>query len=145
MFVVDTNILVYAANKDCIEHEPCYALLHSLRTEPTAWYITWGILYEFLRVITHPRVLEQPWSTAQALSFVSSCLASSSLNILAETSRHLKVADEIFRTLPLLSGNLVYDARTAILMKENGLSKIYTRNTDFHRFPFINVVDPLIN
>jgi predicted nucleic acid-binding protein len=28
-------------------------------------------------------------------------------------------------------------------MKEHGLHRIYTRDTDFHRFPFIEVLDPL--
>ena len=39
-------------------------------------------------------------------------------------------------------GNLVYDAYTAILMREHGIREIDTRDTDFHRFPFLRVVDP---
>ena len=35
------------------------------------------------------------------------------------------------------------DAHTAVLMREHGVRRIYTRDTDFHRFPFIEVVDPL--
>jgi predicted nucleic acid-binding protein len=40
---------------------------------------------------------------------------------------------------------LVYaaDARTAILMREHGIRRICTRDTDFHRFPFLEVIDPL--
>jgi predicted nucleic acid-binding protein len=34
------------------------------------------------------------------------------------------------------------DAHTAILMREHGRT-IYTRDTDFHRFPFLDVIDPL--
>jgi len=44
--------------------------------------------------------------------------------------------------MPLLSGNLLLNAQTAILMKEHGIRTIYTRDTDFHRFPFLEVVDP---
>jgi len=39
-------------------------------------------------------------------------------------------------------GNLVYDAYTAILMREHGVREIYTRDTDFHRFPFPRVAAP---
>ena len=39
-------------------------------------------------------------------------------------------------------GHPVYDAYTAILMREHGVREIYTRDTDFHRFPFLRVVDP---
>jgi predicted nucleic acid-binding protein len=28
-------------------------------------------------------------------------------------------------------------------MREHGIGRIYTRDTDFHRFPFVEVVDPL--
>lgn len=52
MFVVDTNILVYAADEESPFHRPCYDLLDGWRKQPSAWYVTWGILYEFLRVVT---------------------------------------------------------------------------------------------
>ena len=35
------------------------------------------------------------------------------------------------------------DAHTAILMHEHGIRRIVTRDADFHRFPFLEVVDPL--
>ena len=37
----------------------------------------------------------------------------------------------------------MFDARTAILMREHGISTIYTRDTDFNRFPFLTVIDPV--
>lgn len=40
-------------------------------------------------------------------------------------------------------GPLAHDAHTAALMREHGVRAIYTRDTDFHRFPGIEVVDPL--
>jgi predicted nucleic acid-binding protein len=39
-------------------------------------------------------------------------------------------------------GNLVYDVHTAILMREHGVREIYTRDTDFHRSPFLRVAAP---
>jgi uncharacterized protein len=45
--------------------------------------------------------------------------------------------------VPHLVGNLVHDAHTAILMREHGIRRIITRDVDFHRFPFLEVVDPL--
>ena len=40
-------------------------------------------------------------------------------------------------------GNQMYDLHTAVLMREHGVSRICTRDTGFHRFPFLTVVDPL--
>ena len=70
-------------------------------------------------------------------------LASPSLSLLVETERHAQVLTEVFDQIPTISGNLVFDAHTAVLMKENGINTVYTRDTDFHRFPFLNVIDPL--
>jgi predicted nucleic acid-binding protein len=60
VFAVDTNILVYAADEDSEFHSPCYELLEEWRAQASAWYVTWGIVYEFLRVTTHPRVFRKP-------------------------------------------------------------------------------------
>ena len=42
-----------------------------------------------------------------------------------------------------ISGNLFHDLHTTVLMRKHGVSRICTRDTDFHRFPFVTVIDPL--
>jgi hypothetical protein len=143
MFVVDTNVLVYAVDADASEHGPCRSALEGWRRGRTPWYLTWGIVYEFLRVVTHPRVLRSPFEAVGALSFVEAVLASASVHILTETSHHLDVLAEVIDDVALLSGNLYHDAHTAALMREHGIRSIVTRDTDFHRFRFLEVLDPL--
>ncbi|MCD6569342.1 MAG: PIN domain-containing protein [Deltaproteobacteria bacterium] len=143
MFVVDTNILLYAADKSMPEYNVCRRLLETWRSQSSVWYLTWDIVYEFLRVVTHPRVFRNPWNIIDAWSFVQALLASPGLQILAETDRHSKIVQDVFKELPHIRGNLVFDTHTAILMKEHGVDMIYTHDTDFHRFPFVEVIDPL--
>ena len=143
MFVVDTNILLYAADKSMPEHDVCRRLLEEWRSQSPIWYLTWGIVYEFLRVVTHPRVFRNPWNIADAWEFVRALLASPSLKILVETDRHPEIAEDVFKGLSHIRGNLVFDVHTAILMKEHGVPRIYTRDADFHRFQFLEVIDPL--
>lgn len=143
MLAVDTNVLVYAADADSQFHRPCRDWLERQRARPDAWYITWSIIYEFLRVTTHPRVMRRPWSAPAAWEFVSALLASPGLGILVPTQRHADVAQDVILELPHLAGNLLHDAHTAILMREHGISRICTRDTDFSRFPFLDVIDPL--
>jgi toxin-antitoxin system PIN domain toxin len=142
VLVVDTNVLVYAANASSPFHPACRQALEGWRRGPGAWYASWAILYEFLRVTTHPRVLSPAWSAGQAWSFVESLLASPGFGVLVATARHAAVVAEVLRDLPHLSGNLVHDAHTAVLMREHGIRRVYTRDTDFHRFPWVEVVDP---
>lgn len=143
MFVVDTNIFIYAADQDAPEHLPCQKFLSSCLREDTPWYLAWGIVYEFLRVVTHPRVFADPMTTDQAWDYMRIFLDAPATDLLKESDQHATVARDIFVNVPLLTGNRVFDARTAALMRENGIRKIYTRDRDFHRFPFLEVIDPL--
>ncbi len=52
MLAVDTNVLVYAADADSQFHTACRDWLERQRARPDAWYTTWAILYEFLRVMS---------------------------------------------------------------------------------------------
>jgi hypothetical protein len=142
MFVVDTNIFVYAADEDSPFHLPCRERIEEWRMQASPWYGTWGIMYEFLRVITHPRVFRHPWTALKAWDFVEAVLACPSFGLLVPSERHAAVAADVVKKSAFLRGNVLYDAQTAILMKEHGIKKIYTRDTDFHRFPFLEPVDP---
>jgi toxin-antitoxin system PIN domain toxin len=144
VFVVDTNVLVYAADDDSPFHQTCHGLLETWRRQAPAWYITWGICYEFLRVTTHPKVFHKPWSATKAWAFLEAILASPSLDVLIPTDRHAAVAASVINEIPHLVGNIMHDAETAILMREHGIKIICTRDTDFHRFPFLDTVDPLV-
>ena len=144
MVVVDTNILVYAADADAPFHAACKAWLERQRSQADAWYTTWPILYEFLRVTTHARMMRRPWSISEAWQFVAALLASPGLDVLSPSQRHAEIAGQVFAELPHLMGNVLHDTHTAVLMREHGLRRICTRDTDFHRFTFLEVIDPLV-
>ncbi|MGH2359443.1 MAG: TA system VapC family ribonuclease toxin [bacterium] len=143
MFVVDTNILVYAADRHSPSHARCQELLDGWYRQAAGWFLTWGICYEFLRVSTHPRVFRSPLSASEAWSFLQGVIASPGLSLLAPTDRHAAVLAEILLEIPDLSGNRMHDVHTAVLMREHGVRRVYTRDTHFHRFPFLDPVDPM--
>lgn len=82
-----------------------------------------------------------PWGAGEAWSFIEALLASPSLGVLTPTERHSDVVSEVIQEVPHLQGNLMHDLQTAALMREHGIKKIYTRDTDFHRFPFLEPTD----
>jgi len=143
MFVVDTNILLYAADADSLEHAKSRECLEAWRRQSSPWHLTWSIMYEFLRVATHPNVFRKPFALADAWSFIEATLASPSVTPLLPTEQHQAVAAEVYHEIPDIRGNLIFGAHTAILMREHGITTIYTRDTDFNRFPFLDVVDPV--
>lgn len=142
MLVVDTNVLVHAADVRSPFHDACRAWLEAQRPRADAWYSTWTIVYEFIRVTTHPRVMRMPWSAAEAWNFVQALTSSPGFGLLLPTVRHERVLGELLASMPHLAGNILHDASTVALMREHGISRVVTRDADFHRFAGIEVIDP---
>lgn len=143
MLVFDTNVLVYAANRDSEFHLPCRRRLEAARQDSSPAFLTWGICYEFLRVSTHPRALQSPWRPGDAWRLIAELLGSSAFDLLVATPRHATVLARTLAELPELRGNVMHDVHTAVLMREYGVSRICTRDLHFRHFPFLTVIDPL--
>jgi len=143
VFVVDTNLLLYAVNPDSPDHKRARALLDDWRRGERTWFLTWGIVYEFLRVSTHGSVFPRPLELPSARAWLAAALAGPRSALLVETDRHAEVLEQLIREHPRLRGNPVHDLHTAALMREHGVTEIRTADTDFHQFTFLAVVNPL--
>ncbi len=143
MFVVDTNLLIYAAIRESTEHGQAARLVAGWGSSAERWYITWSIAYEFLRVVTHRAALPRPLTFVDAWSFIDSLRSSPSFGVLVETDRHPELVRDLTREYPRISGNRMHDLHIAALMREHGVVEIRTADTDFHEFKFLRVVNPL--
>jgi hypothetical protein len=144
LFVADTNLLLYAANRRAPQHPAAKEMLRRWRSNTEAWFVTWSILYEFLRVATHPRIFEQPLTFTKAWDFFAGLFTSPSFGVLTETEHHPEILRDLANQYPDLSGNQVHDLHIAAVMKEHGIAEIRTADTDFHQFRFLRVVNPLL-
>ena len=142
-FLVDTNILAYAVNRDCDEHRPAVRALEGWLSGSVPWALTWGVVYEFLRVATHPRIFRHPLTTDHAVSFLDPILGSDLVTVLGPTPRHETLLRSTIREAGRPAGNLFHDLHTAVTMREHGVSEIMTADADFRRFPFLTVTDPV--
>lgn len=141
MQAIDTNILIYAEVESSERHGPALKLLQGLAEGALPWAIPWPCIYEFLRVVTHPRVFHPPVPLEVALYDLKQILASPSLFLLAETERHPSVLDQILRQAGA-TGNLIHDAHIAALCLEHGVSELITGDRDFSRFKDLRTVNP---
>jgi len=142
-FVVDTNVLVYAANRDCAEHRAAANALAGWLDGNTPWALTWPIAYEFLRIATHARVFPKPLTARQAFDFLTPLLDSELVTVLRPTARHRQLMQETIEKFGKPAGNIFHDLHTAVLMREHGVSEIMTADTDFRKFTFLTVIDPV--
>lgn len=141
--VVDTNLLLYAANADAPENDAAVGFLTRAAASSEAWYLTEGICYEFLRVSTHPAVFPRPLSAVEALTFLDALLEQDGFRLLAASRRHWETLRAVVAELHHPAGNLFFDVRTAALMREHGVRKIYTADRDFLQFAGVEALDPL--
>ena len=143
MIAVDTNILVYAHRGDSPFHKAARACVASLAEGVAMWAIPWPCLYEFLAIVTHPRIYAPPTPLAGALDQVDAWLESPTLRLLSETEAHwqaLRASLESAR----IAGPKVHDARIAALCRQHGVGELWSADRDFGRFPELSVINPLI-
>ena len=138
MLVFDTNVLLYAANRASEFHEISARFL----SNPEPALIPWNVGYEFLRVATHP-TYPAPLPPVEAGRFLTELLQSPGFGVLSPTENHAAVLMQTLNELPWVRGNIFFDLYTAVLMRENGLTRICTFDRDFDRFPFLSVINPL--
>ena len=142
MFAVDTNILVYAHFDQYPQHEKARAFCDHLLASQEEWCLGWQVIYEYVRITTHPAIHKEPLSIGQALADLEPYLSAETVHLLSHTAQHRPVLEALARMVPTARGNFVHDVHYAALLQEHGIARIFTADADFHRFPFLEVIDP---
>jgi len=140
VILVDANILVYSHVKSFAQHEHARKWLDQQLSGSTRVGLPWASLLAFLRLVTNPRVFEQPEPMPDAWHQVRRWLACESAWIPQPTERHVDLLDQLL-ALPGLNANLVPDAHLAALALEHGLT-LYSTDGDFARFPMLRWSNP---
>ena len=141
MIALDTNILVYARREESAHHAEARRLLTELAEGDMPWALPWPCVYEFLRVVTHPRLFDPPTGLDEALDDLESLFGSSSLSLLGESPAH---AGHLRNAVQggSAKGNMVHDAHIAALVMEHGVRELWTTDRDFARFPGLRFRNP---
>src|SRR2546430_15110740 len=93
-----------------------------------------------LRVVTNPRIYEQPASMREAWDQVAAWLSCTPTWVPVPTDRHAELLRPLL-ALPGVRGNLVHDADLAALAIGHGLTLCST-DGDFARFPGLRWQNP---
>lgn len=139
--LVDANLLLYAVVDDFPQHDHARDWFNAQINGPRRLGLPWPSLLAFLRIVTNPRLFEQPLATADAWQYVREWLDRPQAWIPSPGERHAEILEGLL--LPAhAAGNLVPDAHLAALAIEHGLT-LYSTDRDFAAFPELNWKNPL--
>ena len=143
MIAVDANILVYAHRIETPHHTAARTLVIQLATGQTSWAIPWPCLYEFIKVVTHPRIFNPPTALDDAMAVIDSLAAAPAVVLLGQGPTHLghlrRAADD-----GQAVGSLIHDAHIVALALEHGVTELLSSDRDFRRFRGLCSRDPFL-
>ncbi|MBL9137506.1 MAG: PIN domain-containing protein [Verrucomicrobiales bacterium] len=140
---LDTNILVYAANRGAPEHGKALAVVQTMLAHPSEWILADHVLWEFYKAQRHPRILERPRSAAQAAAHVRFLREESGVACCAYELPHFA---EVLACLEKsrFPYQRTHDAILGITLRLHGVTTFYTRNeADFAGLGLHSVINPI--
>jgi len=141
MIIPDINLLVYAHNSAATSHEQARVWWEQTLNDTMPVGLPWIVLSGYIRLMTHPRVLEKPISVDSARADVDAWLDQSCVLIVepGEQFRHI-----FLDTLSQLgtAGNLTTDTYLAALAIEHQ-AVLQSFDSDFSRFPGLKWKNPI--
>lgn len=141
MILPDLNLLVHAYNSDSPRHAPARVWWERRMSEPNPIGLPWAVLLGFVRISTHPSILDNPMRAAMACGHVRSWLAQPQAMILQPGERHTDLVLGFLEELGT-AGNLTTDAHLAALAIEHQ-AELCTTDADFARFSGLKWRNPI--
>ncbi|MFM7293123.1 MAG: PIN domain-containing protein [Planctomycetia bacterium] len=140
---LDTNILLYAADEDCREHDAAIRLVTEALRSPAEWMLSDQVLFEMYAGLRHPGVFAKPLSAAEAARRVAFLRDESGFSFCCYELRQWPMIQAGLLS-PAFPRRRTYDLVLAVTLRSNGVTEFYTRNvTDFRDAGFERVVNPI--
>jgi toxin-antitoxin system PIN domain toxin len=142
MIVLDVNLLIYAYDTTCPDHNKARAWLEDAFSGDEPIGLPWQTLSAFLRVLTYPGLFGERFTMQQVLAIVDQWVEMPQIRVISPGEDHW----EFFREMLVggdVRGKLTTDAELAALTIEYG-GVLYTTDRDFARFPGLRWVNPLL-
>jgi hypothetical protein len=140
-FSVDVNLLIYASDKGSPYHATALAFLEERAAGREIFCIAWMTAMSYLRIVTHPGILGSPLHPEEALANLGALIRLAQVRMLSEEKGFLEAYGEVTGGEPL-RGRLVPDAHLAAILLQHDVRRLYTNDSDFRRFSFLDVQNP---
>ena len=138
--LIDTNIIVYAHNKESQYFLESTKFLERLLVKRKVFFAIQNLL-ESYSVFT--KILKKTLTQSQTLEIVKYYFSHPNSQIIYPTEKTAKILFELLKKYKV-EGEKIYDLNLVALMIENNIKTIYTKNIkDFRGIKEIKSIDPL--
>ena len=141
MISVDTNLLLYSLNADCVEHVRARGFLSELGSSDDV-VLCELVLVELYLLLRNPSVTGRPLAPAAAVEVCGAFRSHPRWRVVDAAP----VMREVWSAAAAegFARRRIIDARLAFTLRHHGVTELATRNvTDFCDFGFTRVWDPL--
>jgi toxin-antitoxin system PIN domain toxin len=142
MIVPDVNLLIYAYDTTCPDHEKARAWVEAAFSGDEPVGLPWQNIAAFLRILTYPGLMGERFTMGQVLAIVDEWLKLPHVRTIAPGDHYWALFQEML-VKGDVRGKLTTDAALAALTIEYG-GILYTNDRDFARFPGLRWVNPLV-
>ena len=139
--LVDANLVMWAHHRQMPDHARARDWWAQTLTATPLVGIPWPTIIAFVRLSTHPRVLERPVGVQAAWDVVGGWLSRSNVRCPTPSDRHAALLGELLQDARA-TGNHVPDAHLAALAIEWGL-ELVSADGDFARYRGLRWRNPL--
>ena len=140
---IDTNILLYAVNRECLEHTQALQLVRTALQEPHQWIIADQVWFELYRLLRNPAVLSKPLSAEKATHTIQWYRQQSGWLSCAWEPDMMNLLLPYWEAESFPARNS-FDLVLAITLAQHGVDLLYTRTTrDFESLNLFKLQNPL--
>ncbi len=140
-YAIDVNVLLHASDETSPHARQANAFLARRTMAREVCCLAWTTVMSYLRLATHTGVFSQPLSPQEAMANIEALLRLPQVRLLAEEEGFWDVYRSVTGKMPVRA-NLVPDAHLAALLRQHGVTTLYTDNRDFLKFEFLRIRDP---
>jgi uncharacterized protein len=141
MILPDVNLLIYAYDATSKDHSQARQWWEDQLNGAQMIGLSWVVVLGFIRLLTNPRIYQNPYSSSEILAIVKTWLEQPEVKIIHPSDHHFTRLASLIEQIGT-AGNLTTDAHLAALAIERGLI-LQTTDADFARFPGLKWNNPL--
>jgi len=141
MIIPDVNLLLYATDQDCADHQTALAWWTKNLFEGEEVGLCAVVAFAFIRLSTNRKVFRNPLEVRDACARVANWLEFPNVIWLDATMEDFETASRFLESVGA-GGNLATDAQIAAIALRVG-GAVCSCDHDFARFPNIEWSDPL--